>query len=149
MSAAVRVILPIACAWAKRQESWILKTGVPLSEPHREIAKRLGITHPGRIRLSAVPRVPPLNRLVRIAGQKLGIVSDGTIGMTLRYGIFLREDEWGNLRLLVHELAHVSQYERMGGFYAFLRQYLEECIKPGYPFGELEMEAKRAELTYG
>lgn len=142
------MILPIACAWAKRQESWICKGGVPLSPRHIELAKQLGIAYEERIRLRAVPRVPPLNRLLRVAGKRLGIVSDRTIGMTLRYGIFIREDEWGNLRLLVHELAHVAQYERMGGFYGFLRQYLEECVNPGYPFGELELEAKRAEQAF-
>jgi hypothetical protein len=68
--------------------------------------------------------------------------------MTLRYGIFVRSDCWGDRRLLVHELVHVAQYERLGGFRAFLRQYLQECITPGYPFGELEQEAKRAELAY-
>ena len=48
-------------------------------------------------------------------------------------------------RLLVHELAHVAQYERFGGFRRFLFQYLQECINPGYPLGDLELEAKRAE----
>jgi len=53
--------------------------------------------------------------------------------------------ESGDRRLLVHELAHVAQYERFGGFRRFLFQYLQECINPGYPLGDLELEAKRAE----
>jgi len=148
-SVVVRVLLPLACAWAKRQESIILKTGVPLSEAQVDTATRLGIRCPERIRLRAVARVPPLNWLVRSIGHGLGINSGQTIGMTLRYGIFIREDHWGERRLLVHELAHVAQYERMGGFRGFLRQYLQECIHPGYPFGDLEEEAKRAESQYG
>ena len=148
-SVAVSVLLPLACAWAKRQESIILKTGVPLSAAQADTATRLGIQSPERIRLLAVARVPPLNWLLRSIGRGLGISSDQTIGMTLRYGIFIREDHWGERRLLVHELAHVAQYERMGGFRAFLRQYLEECINPGYPLGDLEQEAKSAESQYG
>jgi len=47
--------------------------------------------------------------------------------------------------LLVHELAHVAQYERFGGFRPFLEQYLHECITIGYPAAPLEQEAKRVE----
>lgn len=142
---AVEFILPIACIWAKRHESAILKTGVALSLAQIATAKRVGIQFPERVRLRSVPQVPPLNWLLRRIGQKLGIASGQTIGMTLRYGIFIREGHWGDHRLLVHELVHVAQYERMGGFRGFLKQYLAECINPGYPFGELELEAKRAE----
>jgi len=112
-----------------------------------DTAKGLGILYPERIRLRAVGRVPPLNWLLRRLGERLGLVSGQTVGMTLRYGIFIRDDHWRDRRLLVHELAHVAQYERMGGFRRFLAQYLKECINPGYPFGELELEAKRAELA--
>jgi hypothetical protein len=139
------MILPIACAWVRRQESTILKTGVPLSLGQINLATRLGILHPESIRLRAVSQVPPLNWLLRFVGEKLGVVSGQTIGMALRYGIFIREEHWGDRRLLTHELAHVAQYERLGGFREFLEQYLEECINPGYPLGGLEQEAKQAE----
>jgi hypothetical protein len=145
MSVVVTVILPFACTWAQRQESSILKTGVPLPPGQFTTARRLGILHPERIRLRAVSKVPPLNWLLRRVGEKLGIVSGQTIGMALRYGIFIREDHWRDRRLLTHELAHVAQYERLGGFREFLNQYLEECIRPGYPLGDLEQEAKQAE----
>ena len=145
MSVVVRVILPFACAWARRQESIIFRTGVPLPPAEIITAKRLGILHPERVRLRAVSQVPPLNWLLRWLGQKLGVVSGQTIGMALRYGIFIREEHWGDRRLLAHELAHVAQYERLGGFHGFLKQYLQECINPGYPLGDLEHEAKQAE----
>lgn len=145
MSIVVRVILPFACTWARWQESIILKTGVPLSLGQIKLATRLGILHPERIRLRAVSQVPPLNWLLRWAGEKLGAVSSQTIGMTLRHGIFIGEEHWGDRQLLTHELAHVAQYERLGGFRGFLKQYLEECINSGYPLGDLELEAKQAE----
>ena len=146
---AVTLILPVACAWAKRQESFILRTGVVLSPALVDTARKVGIVHPDRVRLRAVSRVPPMNWLLRRVGEKLGFISPQTIGMTLRYGIYIREGHWGDRRLLVHELAHVAQYERMGGFWGFLGPYLQECINPGYPLGELEQEAKRAEAAYG
>ena len=149
MSVAIRVILPFACAWAKRQELIILKTGVPLPPGQIITAKRLGILYPERVRMRAVSQVPPLNRGLRRVGEKLGLVSGQTIGMALRYGVFIHEEHWGDRRLIAHELAHVAQYERLGGFRGFLKQYLEECHNPGYPLGELEQEAKRAESTCG
>jgi hypothetical protein len=141
----VTVLLPFACAWAKRQESIILRTGVALSPAQTEVAKKLRILYPDRVRLRAVQQVPPMNSLLRRVGEKLGLISSQTLGMTLRYGIFIRENHWGDRRLLIHELAHVAQYERLGGFRRFLSQYLRECINPGYPFGNLEQEANRAE----
>jgi hypothetical protein len=65
--------------------------------------------------------------------------------LTLRHGIFIRADEWGDRRLVVHELAHTAQYERLGGFGPFLRQYLQECVTVGYPATPLEQEAKSIE----
>jgi len=62
--------------------------------------------------------------------------------MTLRYGIFIRSDCWARRLLVTHELVHVTQYERLGSFEAFLRPYLTECITPpGYPNGPMEREA--------
>jgi hypothetical protein len=141
----VTVFLPAACVWAARHESTILRGGVALSAAQADKARQVGVVHPDRVRLLAVDVIPPTNRLLRTVGAKLGFVSSQTIGMTLRYGIFIHKDHWGDRRLLVHELAHVAQYERFGGFRNFLFQYLQECINPGYPLGDLELEAKRAE----
>ncbi len=145
----VTAFLPVACVWAARHESTILRRGVALSAAQADKARQIGVVHPEKVRLQAVDLIPPTNRLLRTVGSKLGFVSSQTIGMTLRYGIFIQTDHWGDLRLLIHELAHVAQYERFGGFRSFLFQYLQECINPGYPLGDLELEAKRAEESCG
>ena len=144
----VTAFLPVACAWAARHESTILRRGVALSAAQADKAQQIGVSHPEKVRLLAVDTIPPTNHLLRTIGAKLGFVSSQTIGMTLRYGIFIQADHWGDRRLLVHELAHVAQYERFGGFRRFLFQYLQECINPGYPLGDLELEAKKAEESY-
>ena len=141
----VTAFLPVACVWAARHESTILRRGLALSVAQADKARQIGVVHPDKVRLLAVDVIPPTYRLLRTVGAKLGFVSSQTIGMTLRYGIFIQADHWGDPRLLVHELAHVAQYERFGGFRRFLFQYLQECINPGYPLGDLELEAKRAE----
>jgi hypothetical protein len=58
----------------------------------------------------------------------------------------VRSDFRGDRRLVIHELAHTRQYERLGGIRPFLREYLYEClVTPGYPFGPLEQEAIEVE----
>jgi hypothetical protein len=137
--------VPIACWWAAYHETRIVRRGVGLSASQLETAGRIGIIRADKVRLLSVPVIPPTNRLLRGLGMRLGFVSGATIGMTLRYGIYIQEDHWGDRRLLIHELAHVAQYERLGGFCGFMGPYLRECIDPGYPFGELEVEAQQAE----
>jgi len=61
--------------------------------------------------------------------------------MTLRYGIFIQKRSSDDRRLLAHELGHVRQYERMGGFRAFMERYLFECMIIGYPNTPMEQEA--------
>ena len=148
MHALLKMLLPMACAWAEEQETIILRDGVELTPSLLEDAQRVGISKPHRVRLRVVEQMPlPPHPVLRGAAEQLGLISPLTIGLTLRYGIFIRSDYWGDRRLVVHELAHVAQYERLGGFRAFLERYLDECIRPpGYPFGPLEEEAKKAEL---
>src|SRR5262245_23446770 len=123
--AALKLIMPLACAWAKRQESVIVREGVALTPNQIVDAKRIGVVAPERVRLKVVDQVPlPLDPILRFVGQKIGLIRGLTIGMTLRYGIFICADHWGERRLVVHELAHTAQYERLGGFRPFLEAYL-------------------------
>jgi len=141
-----KLLLPLACAWAEEQESVILREGVPLTIGQLADARRIGITHPDRVRLRVVEEIPvPMDPELRMAAEMTGLISPMTIGLTLRYGIFIRSDCWGERHLVVHELVHTLQYERLGGFMPFLQQYLHECITVGYPAAPMEQEAKRIE----
>jgi len=86
--------------------------------------------------------IPPTNPVLRSARYEAGIVSSQTIGMTLRYGIYIQAKHWGDRRLLVHELAHVAQYRKVLAVRRFLFQYLRRVHQPGLPAGRLELEAK-------
>ena len=68
------------------------------------------------------------------------LISALTGGLTLRYGIFIRSDCRFNRAMVVHELGHTAQYERLGGFESFLRQYLFQCLTIGYPDAPMEQE---------
>ena len=137
-----KMLLPLACAWAEEQECIILRNGVPLSFTQMTDAKSAGVTHPERIRLLRVAQIPvPEHPALRAAAEDTQLISPRTAGLTLRYGIFIRSDCWGDRRLVVHELVHTFQYERLGGFQQFLEQYLYECITIGYPAAPMEQEA--------
>lgn len=141
-----QALLPLACTWAEEQERRILREGLTLNPGQIADAKRIGITSPERVRLRVVDEIPlPENPALRSAAEATGLISPLTIGLTLRYGIFIQSDSWGERRLVVHELAHVAQYERLGGFRPLLERYLFECITIGYPEAPLEQEAKQME----
>lgn len=140
-----KMSLPGAVAWASEQEQTILEWGVPLSGAQLMYAKHLGVVRPEQVRLLRVPAIPePRDVVLSMAAEKNGLVSPHHAGggMTLRYGIFVRNDCWESRRLIAHELVHTAQYERFGGIEAFLRAYLLECTGPLYsPPGPLEQEA--------
>ena len=139
-------LLPLACTWAQNQECKILADGVLLSPLQIADAKAIGVVHPEQVKLTNVQEVPiPDHPALKQAAEVTGLISPFTVGLTLRYGIFIRADHWDVRRLVVHELVHTAQYERLGGFEPFLRQYLLECINIGYPAAPLEQEAKRVE----
>ena len=144
-----QALLPLACAWVEQQEQNILRDGVPLTPAQLTDARKIGVVHPEKVRLLAVPTVPrPEHPTLRAAADATQLISPYTAGLTLRYGIFIRVDCWGDRRLVFHELVHTAQYERLGGVQSFLRQYLFECLTIGYPAAPLEQEAilKTAEM---
>ena len=135
-------LLPLAAKWATAVEKRILREGVPLSEQEIADARAVGVREPERVRLLALARVPmPGDLTLRTAAAAIQFLTPATCGLTLRYGIFVRSDCWGDRRLVAHELAHAAQYERLGGIELFLRQYLSECLTIGYPDAPMEQEA--------
>jgi hypothetical protein len=144
--ALLTAVLPLAVRWATSKERHILEHGVSLAPAQLEDARRAGVIHAERVRLQAVDRIPwPIHPMLRQAVEATGLLSPDTIGLTLCYGIFIRADHWNARRLVVHELVHTAQYERMGGIRPFLKVYLHECLVSGYPLGSLEQEARRME----
>src|SRR5437899_2805599 len=123
---AFRLSLPVASQWAKRQGARIVKLGVPLAGTLLRVAEGMGIKSPERVRVRAVDQVPEMNPLLRIIARRFGLCSPLTRGMSLRYGIFIHANCQGERSLIVHELAHTLQYERLGGIRPFLKVYLYE-----------------------
>jgi hypothetical protein len=138
----LKALLPLACIWAEEQEQMILRNGAPLTSAQIADARKIGVARPEKVRLLKVRRIPlPDELLLRAAAEATGLISSLTAGLTLRHGIFIRADCWGQRELVFHELVHTLQYERMGGILEFLGQYLHECITIGYPEAPMEQEA--------
>lgn len=135
-------LIPRAVLWAEEQEKQILANGVSLSASQLEDAKIIPVEYPEKVRLLRVNRVPlPEDKELNHASQALQLITPDTGGLTLGYGIFIRDDCWNYREIIIHELVHTSQYEKLGGIQQFLNQYLTECIQFGYPNGSLEQEA--------
>jgi hypothetical protein len=140
------MLLPFACDWAATQEQRILATGEPLPDKMLADARLVGVAAPERVHLLYVPEIPiPDNPALRAAVLETHFLSPLTRGLTLRYGIFIRSDCRFDRTMVIHELGHTAQYERLGGFEPFLRRYLFECLTLGYP--EAPMEQEVIELT--
>jgi hypothetical protein len=135
------MLLPLACEWAAAQEQRILATGEALSEPMLADARLVSVKQPERLRLLYVPEIPiPDDPALRAATLETQFLSPLTRALALRYGIFIRSDCRSDQTMVIHELGHTAQYERLGGFEPFLRRYLFECLTIGYPEAPMEQE---------
>src|SRR5687768_11677325 len=105
-------LLPYVTRWITAQERQILAQGVPLDSSSLADARRIGVSHPERVRLLHVPQILlPGGPLIAWFGQVSGASWKHTAGLTARYGIFIRADYQGDRHLIAHELAHTAQYE--------------------------------------
>ena len=119
-----------------------MQNGIGLLASQMADARQVGVAYPEKVRLLRVQAIPiPDQPVLRAAAQTTNLISPATSGLTLRYGIFIRADYWQDRYLVVHELAHTAQYERLGGIQSFLAKYLHECITIGYPDAPMEQEA--------
>ena len=140
---AVMLATPAASLWVTYWERRIRASGVALDALQLADARAVGVAFPEHVRLLPVERVP-FPRWAGALAKLAGAHAAQTAGLTARYGIFIRADHWGNRALLLHELAHTAQYERLNGIRPFLKQYLQECLTEGYPVAALELDAAAA-----
>lgn len=143
-------LLYLGAAWMQEQEERIHRNGQLLNAEQLVAAKRIGIKHAEKVHLLFVDEMPrPEHPTLLAAVDVLRFLSPDVIGLTLGYGIFIRHAYRDDMRLLVHELTHTLQYERMGGIAPFIAQYVEECMTVGYSDSPLEKEARATEKEFG
>lgn len=141
-SSQLETLLPLAVEWATEQQNRILEEGVPLSLREFSDALKVGVKDPEQVRLLQVETIPsPTHPILKAAYQMGNLAPSTPRGLALHYGIFVRADQWRQRALILHELVHTAQYERLGGIEPFLRQYLMECATVGYRRSAMESEA--------
>jgi len=139
-------LLPKAIGWVNEQSTHILNTGAPLSDVGIRLARAVGVTFPGKIRVSTVPNLPlPDDPQLRAVALETGLLGEGMIGVTFGYGIYVCAGHVDN-RLVSHECRHVFQYEVAGSIEAFLPVYLGQIATVGYFDAPLEVDARTHEL---
>lgn len=140
----LNTLLPLACQWIEEQEARVLAQGAALSSAQMRDALRAGVQRPERVRVLLDAQIPtPAQPELSTAVQASRLITRDTVGLTLRYGIVLRPDHVQERRLLLHELVHTAQYERLGGIAPFLQRYFADILRYGYTASPLEQEAER------
>ncbi|TKD15449.1 hypothetical protein FBT96_16930 [Rhodobacter capsulatus] len=125
---AVRIaqLMPRLRAEERARDARALSEGRGLSPREQDIARRVGVRHPEKVRLLALAQIAPMTdpelaRLFRV---------ERAWGLTTGYGITVTQapvPDW----LLAHELVHVAQYERLGAEPMLRRTLTESLVLPG------------------
>ena len=141
------LLLPQAIAWAKSESQRAASEGTKLPDDLIEIARRVGVVRPDRIRTMLVNRLPfPDEPTLRQAAMEAGMLGPEMVGLTLGYGIFIVHGH-DDVRLISHECRHVYQYETLGSIEQFLPVYLQQILEFGYNQAPLELDARTHEIT--
>jgi len=142
-------LLPKAIAWAEEQQADILASGFPLSPEQMAMARAVGVSHPGNIRIKLVDQLPlPQDPELAEAALQTGLIAPNMTGLTLFYGIFICHRAQGSRNLLAHECRHAYQYEQVGSIAIFLPQYLMQIVTVGYSNADFEQDANRSAAVY-
>ena len=127
----------------------ILRDGRPLSDFEVEWAREVGVEDPDQVRVLPIGHVPtPGSRFIQFLGPFTRFMGTSPTGMAVNYGIFLDATHVTNPSLLVHELAHVAQFEKLGGIKPFLKEYFTQCCADGYWDSLMEQEARDAAASF-
>src|SRR5688572_24565407 len=120
-------LAPLAYQWAKIQEAYILRHGAPLTPHQMADAGRAGVQNPAQVRVLVVDRIPlPDDPELADAARRAQIITDASRGVAIGYGIIIRADSWQNRELLLHQLVHVAQCERIGSLKSYVAHYLSD-----------------------
>jgi hypothetical protein len=143
--ARLTVLLPQVIAWVTQQSQLALKRGVRSADPGLAVARTVAVLRPEHIRVWTVVYIlAPDDPEVRCLALEQNLIGPGTRGLTLGYGILIRQGEF-DLRSLAHECSHVHQVEA-GSLEAFLLAYLKQIADVGYDDAPYEVDARAHEL---
>jgi hypothetical protein len=139
----LEAVAPEAIAWYLKQEAILLKQGRPLSADEMDLARRMGVQHPEKIRVVVLTKFPsPDSPALAEQLAALGLGSDDAGGFSMGYAVLIKPRFETKRWLRAHEFVHVGQREHLGTE-AFIRRYFMEMKTIGYKRAPLEIEAER------
>lgn len=143
----LKSLLPLITVWAETVRFFLPHCGRRLVSWELEIARKVGVRHPERIKLIMVDELPfPDHPRIRELAGQYGLGGPGMRGLTLGYGVFILEGHY-SVRILSHECRHVAQYEEAGSVGRLLNRYLAEVMEHGYRDAPLEQDARAHEIS--
>lgn len=146
LKAALPHLLPKAISWAEAEAAQGAAVGRELIGRERDLAQKVGVAHPERIRVVTVAALPmPTDPPLRAAAEQTGFLDPRMVGLTLGHSVFICRG-YDTPRLLSHEFRHVYQYEQAGSIAAFLPGYLLQIVERGYAATTFETDARAHEL---
>jgi hypothetical protein len=134
-----------AVSWAEEHAALIARSGKPLDAAMINVARRVGVCQPERVRISSVDAMPiPEDPELRQFALEIGFLSPNIVGLTLDHGIYVREG-YATRKVLSHELRHVHQYEMAGSIENFITAYFKQIAEFGYRDAPFEQDARAHE----
>ena len=134
-------LLPRIILDLRNAENANLGRGSALTAHEGKLATRVGVAHPGRVRVVIASQFPTTSDPALAAELKsrfgLGTNPKSLNGLTMGHVIFIKPNRANERWLLAHELTHVAQYEALG-FEQFARDYLMQVILVGSTQAPLE-----------
>jgi hypothetical protein len=135
-------LFPHIEAWVRSLERQAVTSGKRSPPLYHQFAQAAGVRNPERIYILPVLTIPrPNHQRIAELAEQIGLLTDATGAITAGYGILVRSDCIENLKLIVHEIVHVEQYERLG-VSEFLWQYIHQLAESGYTMAPFEIEAE-------
>lgn len=143
----LQTLLPLAIKWAEEHSNHIQKEGIALTPEQIEIAKKVGVSNPEKVRIQEVEALPfPEDKKLNDAAKQTGFLNDGMKAMTLGHSIYICRG-FNNTSVLSYELRHVYQYETFRSIPAFLVEYLKQIVLVGYDNALLVQDAKKHQIN--
>ena len=127
-------------------EELYISTGRKLSSEELDLARKMDIKYPEKIRVAVVEEFPlPEDEILREKFISFGFNSPETLGRNYGYAVTLKPRAKSNLSVLSHEFVHVAQVERTDRRH-WVERYLVEILRFGYFGAPLEIEAYEKQI---
>lgn len=141
-------LTPLTLSWFKEVEAKYLSKGRSLSDEETEIALKVGVTHPERVRVIVLKDFPiPDNKTLYSQAKQYGLGSPAESSRIMGNIIMLKarfkDERW----MLAHQLSYIAQQEKMGR-QEFVRRFIAEREILGSKRAPMELNANKVALDF-